>query len=165
MPKGKLRCWVGLHDMNDPEGASQSHHFFPPTWVSLPCGVAVAVLSSVCSPQHQHGAEFAEFSVLSAIPATPELEGIKSSSCLWHCLPPPFPGVLWGSRETISSGCKGQPLLAWGRSALLLTNMQHHGMGSNVCNGHICKDTRDELSVLAWCHNTPSPPPAKKKKL
>lgn len=140
-------CWVGLQGMNDPAGASPSHCFFPPTWVSLPCGLAVALLASVCSPQHLHGAEFAEFSVLSGIPTTPEHEGIKSSFCLWHCLPPPFPGVLWGSSETVYSGCKEQPLLPWGRSALLLTNKQHHGRGSKIMGTSI---RTSEINFLFW---------------
>lgn len=73
-------------DMNQPAGASQSHHFFPLTWASLPCGLAVALLARVCSPQHLQRAECAEFSALSAIPAAPGhggggMRGVRKT---WH---------------------------------------------------------------------------------
>lgn len=114
VPKGKL-WWLVRGGTAAYEPASRSipvPPFIPThTGLSLPYGL----LASVCSPQHMHGTMCAEFSVLSAMPATPGHAGIKSSFCLWHCLPSPFPGVLWDSRET-AQDARGSP--SWGGAKL-----------------------------------------------
>lgn len=103
---------------------------------------------------------FAEFTVLSAVPATPEHEGIQSPFAS-GTVPHPLSLAGCGAAGTVCSGCKGQPLLGWGRSALLI--LHHHQQAApwkgQLCNGCIYKDTRHLLSVLVRCHK---PPPKNK---
>lgn len=102
VPKGKL-WWLVLGGTAGHEPASRSIPVPPfiPTHMGLSAPWTGCGTASVSSPEHLHGAEFAEFCVLLAIPAIPEHEGIKSSICLRHCLPSPSPGVLWGSRDSL----------------------------------------------------------------
>lgn len=164
VPKGKLWWLVlgGAAGHKTPASRSIPVPPFPPTHMGLSalwtgCGTAGRCLQPSASAWSRCLLSLLCFQ-LSLLPLNMRAFSLLSTS---GTVSHPLSLAGCGAAGTVCSGCKGQPLLGWGRSALLI--LHHHQQAApwkgQLCNGCIYKDTRHLLSVLVRCHK---PPPKNK---